>query len=92
MTDASAPPGLDAGLAAVRALLGPDGADVEPTGWEPSTGLLRLRLLLDSAECAECVVPRPMLDAVLLDALRAHATSVRLLDLDDPRDHGAVPE
>ena len=89
MTHGVAPPGLDVALAAVRALLGPDGADVEPTGWEPGTGRLGLRLVLDSAACAECVVPRPMLDAVLLDTLRSHAAAVRLLDLDDPRDDEA---
>jgi hypothetical protein len=86
MSGAAAPAGLDAALAAVRELLGPDGADVEPAGWEPDHGRLRLRLVLESAECAECVLPRPMLDRVLLDTIRSHAAAVRELDVDDPRD------
>jgi hypothetical protein len=86
MSTPGAPVGLDDGLSAVRELLGPDGADVEPTGWDATTGTLAVRLVLDSAECAECVVPRPMLDTLLLNALRAHAPEVHTLDLDDPRD------
>jgi hypothetical protein len=80
------PHGLEPGLAAVHALLGPDGADVGVTGWDSATGTLGLRLELESAECAECVVPRPMLDTLLLSSLREHAPSITAIDLDDPRD------
>lgn len=80
------PSGLDAGLDAVHALLGPDGAAVDVTGWDGATGTLALRLELESAECAECVVPRPMLDTVLLGSLREHAPSITAIELDDPRD------
>jgi hypothetical protein len=80
------PPGLDAGLDAVAGFLGPDGAHVVVEGWEPDPGRLVLRLELDSAECAECVVPRPMLDRLLLDTLRRHAPTIRVVALDDPRD------
>ena len=82
----SAPPGVDTGLSAVRELLGHDGADVEVTRWDDATGTLGLRLVLDSAECAECVVPRPLLDTLMLDTLRAHAPAIHSLDLEDPRD------
>jgi hypothetical protein len=85
-TGTAEPDGLEAGLAEVRELLGPDGADVEPVGWDEATGTLRLRLVLESAECAECVLPRPMLDQVLLNMIQTHALSVRALDVDDPRD------
>jgi hypothetical protein len=80
------PAGLDAGLEAVAGFLGPDGAQVVVEGWDATAGALSLRLELESAECAECVVPRPMLDRLLLDALRQHAPAVRRVQLDDPRD------
>lgn len=82
----SAPPGLAAGLAAVAGFLGPDGAQVVVTGWDAAAGALSLRLELKSAQCAECVVPRPMLDQLLLDTLRRHAPSVHAVRLDDPRE------
>jgi hypothetical protein len=84
----SSPPGLDAGLDAVAEFLGPDGARVHVEGWEPDAGHLRLRLELESAGCAECVLPRPMLDRMLLTTLREHAPAVRTLHVDDPRESG----
>ena len=83
------PAGLSAGLAAVDAFLGPDGASVTVDGWDSETGRLDLRLVLDTAECAECVVPRPMLDTLLLDTVRRHAPTVRAIALVDPRESGA---
>jgi hypothetical protein len=80
------PTGLDAGLDAVRVFLGPDGADVTPTDWDPGTGTLALRLELEGAECAECVIPQPMLGELVLAAVREHAPAVAVLDLDDPRE------
>jgi hypothetical protein len=82
----SPPAGLDAGLQAVAAFLGPDGAQVVVESWDDAAGTLSLRLELESAECAECVVPRPLLDRLLLDTLRRHAPSVHAVRLDDPRD------
>jgi hypothetical protein len=82
------PPGLDAGLAAVDELLGPDGARLAVLRWDAPTGTLAARLELDSAECAACVVPRPMLDTLVLRALRRHAPAVRAVALDDPREEG----
>ena len=81
-----APAGLDAGLQAVDGLLGPDGATIAVEAWDEATGCLSLRLELESAECAECVVPHPMLDTLLLDALRSHAPAIRSIVLDDPRE------
>ena len=82
----TAPPGLDAGLAAVAGFLGPDGARVVVLGWDEAASELVVRLELDSADCAECVVPRPMLDRVLLDTLRQHAPAVRAVRVEDPRE------
>ena len=85
MSDAE-PRGLTAGLAAVDGFLGPDGATVVVEGWDAGTGRVSLRLVLESAECAACVVPRPTLDMVLLDTLRRHAPAVRSVALVDPRE------
>jgi hypothetical protein len=83
------PPGLTAGLAAVDGFLGPDGAKVAVEAWDAETGRLSLRLVLESADCAECVVPRPTLDTLLLDTLRRHAPVVRVIALVDPRESGS---
>jgi hypothetical protein len=82
------PTGVDAGLDEIAGWLGPDGGRVVTTGWDEASATLALRLELDSVECAECVVPRPMLDALLLGALRRHAPAVRAVTVDDPREHG----
>ncbi len=84
------PPGLDAGLVAVDGFLGPDGATVTVEAWDAATGQLSLRLVLESADCAECVVPRPMLDSLLLETLRRYAPAIRGLALADPRDPGSA--
>ena len=80
------PRGVDAGLDEIAGWLGADGGRVVPTGWDAASATLALRLELDSAECAECVVARPMLDQLLLGALRRHAPAVRAVTVDDPRD------
>jgi hypothetical protein len=87
---AAEPEGLAAGLAAVDGFLGPDGATVIVEGWDADSGRVALRLVLESAECAECVVPRPTLDSLLLDTLRRHAPAVRALALVDPRESGTA--
>jgi hypothetical protein len=83
------PPGLAAGLVAVDGFLGPDGASLAVEAWDAPAGRLSLRLILESADCAECVVPRPMLDTLLLETVRRHAPAVRAIALVDPRDTGS---
>jgi hypothetical protein len=80
------PGGLEAGLDAVAGFLGPDGASIVVEQWDDTSGHLSVRLVLETAECAECVVPRPMLDTLLLDTLRGHAPAIRAVVLDDPRE------
>lgn len=82
----SSPSGLDSGLDAVRVFLGPDGADVTPTGWDAGSGRLALRLELEGAECPECVIPQPMLGELMLHAIQEHAPDVQAVELDDPRE------
>lgn len=82
----TSPTGLDAGLDAVRVFLGPDGADVTATGWDPDSGRLSLRLEVAGAECPECIIPQPLLGELMLGAIREHAPEVHAVDLDDPRE------
>jgi hypothetical protein len=65
-------------LTPVRELLQLDGGDVELVAEE--AGTVRLRLLLESAECAECVLPKPMLEDVATKLLGVTVV------LDDPRE------
>lgn len=65
-------------LAPVRELLQLDGGDVELVAEE--AGSVRLRLLLESAACAECVLPKPMLEDVASKLLGVSVV------LDDPRE------
>ncbi len=46
--------------------------------------------VVESAECAECVVPRPTLGTLLLDTLRRHAPAIRAIALVDPRESGST--
>jgi hypothetical protein len=87
MSITDTPTGLDDGLDAVRVFLGPDGADVTPTEWDEGAGRLALRLELEGAECPECVIPQPMLGELMLQAIQEHAPAVRVVDVDDPREH-----
>jgi hypothetical protein len=66
-------------LSPVRDILNADGGDVELVSFE--NGTAHLRLLLESAECADCVLPKPMLEDVATKLLGVAVT------IDDPRDN-----
>jgi hypothetical protein len=42
--------------------------------------------VLETTGCAECVMPRPFLEKVALDVIRAQAPWVTAVHVDDPRD------
>jgi len=65
-------------LEPVRDILQADGGDIELVAFDGGTA--ELRLILESAECAECVLPRPMLEDV---AAKLLGVAVRI---DDPRE------
>lgn len=62
----------------VRDILQADGGDVELLSMDGGTA--NLRLVIEGAECAECVLPRPMLEEV---AAKLLGVPVRI---DDPRE------
>ncbi|MCU1460058.1 MAG: NifU family protein [Acidimicrobiales bacterium] len=68
----------------VRALVRPDGSDFEVVGVDGGT--LRLALKVEDASCAECVMPRPVLEEMALAILRRSAPEVQRVVIDDPRE------
>lgn len=65
-------------LTPVRQLLEADGGDIELVGMDGATA--ELRLVIAGAECAECVLPRPLLEDV---ATKLLGVPVRI---EDPRE------
>jgi hypothetical protein len=73
------------GLAPVRELLQPDGADVELIGVDGTTA--RLRLVLESVECTtNCVMPRQMIEMVALQLMQPLVPGLTAVTVEDPRD------
>ena len=75
---------VTAGLEEVRGLVNPDGGDVVLDGVDGAT--VRLRLVLETAHCVECVMPRPFLEHVALDVFRRNGAEADSVTIDDPRE------
>lgn len=76
---------VDAALDEVRSLVQIDGGDLELLG---ITGPeVHLRLLVEDASCAECIMPRHFLQDIALDVFRRNgASDVTAVRIDDPRE------
>lgn len=70
-------------LEPVRSILQADGADIELVGVTDDTATLRL--LIADANCAECVLPREMLELVALDLMTPIVPGLRAVSIEDPR-------
>jgi Fe-S cluster biogenesis protein NfuA len=78
------------GLEEVQALVRADGGDMLLTSIDGST--VRLELVLEGANCVECVMPREILEQIALDVVQRRAPDVTTLHVDDPREKpGFVP-
>lgn len=77
---------IEDGVEEIRSVLRADGGDVELVHYDPDTSEIELKLLLGDANCAECVLPRELLESMGLDMVRAHAPAVRSLTIRDPRE------
>jgi hypothetical protein len=76
------------GVEELRALLRPDGADleiVEIVDTDDRGGRVHLRLDLAKVECVECVIPPDLLEQIVRDGLRRRVTSDLDVVIDDPR-------
>ena len=80
MTDAAVAAALDE----VRGLVTPDGGDVALDAVDGTT--VRLRLVLETAHCAECVMPRPFLEQVALGVFQRNGVAAETITIDDPRE------
>jgi hypothetical protein len=73
----------------------PDAGAVLSGTDHPTTKLwavrVRLRLVLDTAECAECVIPRKFLETVALDMMRRDLPGVVAVRISDPRESETTP-
>jgi len=74
----------ESALAAVRELVAADGGDIMVSA--TSDDGVALRLVLDAAECAECVMPRAFLETVALDMMKTDLPALARVEIDDPRE------
>jgi Fe-S cluster biogenesis protein NfuA len=75
---------VTAGLEPVRAVLQADGGDIEVVGVDGDS--VSLRLIVEGSECAECVLPRPMLEVVALDLMKPLVPGLAGVVIEDPRE------
>jgi hypothetical protein len=78
-------PTVAAALDEVRGLVSADGGDVQLDAIDGST--VRLRLVLETAHCVECVMPRPFLEQVSLGVFQRNGVPTDAVAIDDPREH-----
>ena len=71
-------------LTPVREILQLDGGDIQLIALDDGTA--HLRLLLETAECADCVLPKPMLEDVALKLLAPATPGLTAVVIDDPRE------
>lgn len=75
---------LDEAVGELRALVALDGGDVELLSATGST--VALRLILEGAECRECVMPKEFLEQIALDIVTTRLGEVSAVTIDDPRE------
>ena len=82
-----------AALQDVRAIVSADGGDLEVLSAGDDYSSLHLRLVLEGANCEECVLPRPMLESIATDMIQRKVPGFQSVSIVDPRDEpGWVPK
>ena len=76
---------LEGPLDELRAILNADGGDIELDRFDEEALTVRLRLVLESAECKECVMPAPILEEIALASFQRAGAPVDRVVIDDPR-------
>lgn len=75
---------LDEAVGELRALVALDGGDVELVS--TTGGTVALKLILEGAECRECVMPKEFLEQIALDMVSTRLSQVIIVTIDDPRE------
>ena len=75
---------LDEAVGELRAIVALDGGDIELVSI--ANGTIALRLILEGAECRECVMPKEFLEQIALDLVSTRLNEVGEVIVDDPRD------
>jgi Fe-S cluster biogenesis protein NfuA len=73
-------------LVEVADLVQADGGDIGLVSLDAGTGAVALRLVPESADCAECVVPRPILEGIATGILQRSLPGVTGISIADPRE------
>ena len=77
---------LQGPLDELRAILTADGGDIELEGFDEEALTVRLRLVLESAECKECVMPAPILEEIALASFQRSGAPVDRVVIHDSRE------
>lgn len=75
---------LDEAVGELRSLVALDGGDVELVS--ATGGTVALRLILEGAECRECVMPKEFLEQIAFDMVATRLNEVSAVTIDDPRE------
>ena len=75
---------LQPALDEVRSIITADGGDILLTSVED--GRVNLQLVVEGASCAECILPRELLEQVTLDIFQRGGTGVTTISIADPRE------
>lgn len=82
-TDGDAMSNLQESFKALRSGFQADGADLQLIGVDG--GRARVELVVTSETCLECIVPKPMLEHMLLSFFKSGPVQVDSVELLDPR-------
>jgi hypothetical protein len=69
----------------LRGLVQADGGDFMLLGVDGE--VVSLQLVLEGANCVECVMPRELLEQIALDIFRRGGVAADAVSIDDPREH-----
>ncbi len=76
---------IDRSLGELRAVLAADGADLVLASTDAAAGSVTLRLVLEASDCADCVVPAPLIADIAQAAFDKAGAGVSRVVIDDPR-------
>ncbi len=82
------PEAVGAAIAELTPMLQADGADLTLVEANPATARVEVALHVTDATCAKCVLPGPLLEQVISDAISRHTSGEFELVLRDPRTAG----